>query len=221
MDAVRKRIARAIKERGLSYKEVSLEIGRNHAYLQQFIERGIPVKLNEELRGKISELLGIPEIELGAPANKPIIEHPAGDVPQFNIHAGMGNGGAISVMVDQNGHAIDPSDSDGFWSFPDSVKAGMGNLRGLYAMPCTGDSMEPTLPGGSYAFVDTNHRAPSPPDLYAVDYGDGLMIKRIELIPRTEMVRVISDNERYQDYELNREDVIVYGRVTAWFQWRG
>lgn len=145
----------------------------------------------------------------------------SGDVPQFNIHAGMGNGGLLSVMVDGDGLAIDPSDSDGFWTFPASVKAGHRNLRRTYAMPVTGDSMEPTLVGGAFVFVDTSHTVPSPPDIYAIDYGDGLMIKRIELVPQSELVRVISDNDRYRTYEMRREELRVYGRVIASFQWRG
>lgn len=144
----------------------------------------------------------------------------AGDVPQFNIHAGMGAGGALSVIVGEDGLAIDPEDSDGFWSFPDSVKAGLKNLRKIYAMPVTGDSMEPTLPGGSFVFVDITHKIPSPEDIYALDYGDGLMVKRVQMIPKSDKLMVISDNDHYQDYELLRDDVHVYGRVVAWFQWR-
>ena len=53
------------------------------------------------------------------------------------------------------------------------------------------------------------------------DYGDGLTIKRLQLVPRTDKIRVMSDNARYTDYELRREEVRVYGRVVAWFQWRG
>lgn len=148
-------------------------------------------------------------------------DRPVGDVPQFNIHAGMGAGGALSVMVGEDGLAIDPEDSDGFWSFPDSVKSGMRDLRKIYAMPVTGDSMEPTLPGGSFAFVDTSHTVPSPEDIYALDYGDGLMVKRIQMIPKSDKLMVISDNDHYRDHELLRDDVRVYGRVVAWFQWRG
>lgn len=145
----------------------------------------------------------------------------SGDVPQFNIHAGMGNGGLLSVETDQSGLAVNPEDSDGFWTFPDSVKAGWRQMPRSYALPVTGDSMEPTLPNGSYVFVDTTHTIPSPPDIYAIDYGDGLMVKRVELIPQSDGVRIVSDNARYRDYELRREDVRVYGRVVAWFQWRG
>lgn len=41
----------------LSMKEASEAIGRNHAYLQQYFERGIPAVLPEEAREKLGELL--------------------------------------------------------------------------------------------------------------------------------------------------------------------
>lgn len=145
---------------------------------------------------------------------------PAGDVPNLTIHAGMGNGGLLAVDGVEGG--VVPADfTDGSWSFPESIRSGFRKLGQTYALPVIGDSMEPTLVGGAVAFVDTTHIVPSPADLYAVDYGDGLMIKRIELVPRSDKVRVISDNERYGDYEMNRHDLRVYGRVVASFQWRG
>lgn len=146
--------------------------------------------------------------------------HDGGDIANFTIHAGMGNGGTVSVQVDEDGMAIDPSDSDGFWSFPEQVKAGWREMTKTYAMPVTGDSMEPTLTNGSYVFVATSHNYPSPPDLYAVDYGHGLMIKRLELLPE-DKIHIISDNERYTNFEFHASEVQVYGRVVAIFQWRG
>jgi phage repressor protein C with HTH and peptisase S24 domain len=142
-----------------------------------------------------------------------------GDVPNFTIHAGMGPGGALSVMRNGNGDVFSDQ-SDGFWSFPDAVKAGWGKLSSVYAMPVTGDSMEPTLPGGSFVFVDTSHTVPSPEDSYAIDYVDGLMIKRVKLVPRSDKILIMSDNDRYGPDELHRSEVRVYGRVVAWFQWR-
>lgn len=143
-----------------------------------------------------------------------------GDIPNFTIHAGMGPGGALSVTANDEGEVYSDY-SDGFWSFPDAVKAGWGRLSKVYAMPVTGDSMEPTLKNGSYVFVDTTHVVPSPEDIYAIDYGDGLMIKRVKMVPRSDKIIIMSDNERYGSDELLRSDVRVYGRVVAWFQWRG
>lgn len=143
-----------------------------------------------------------------------------GDIPNFTIHAGMGPGGALSVMTNEAGD-IYSDYSDGFWSFPDSVKAGFKRMSKVFALPVIGDSMEPTLPNGAFVFIDTTHNVPSPPDIYALDYGDGLMIKRVEMLPGAEKVVVMSDNKRYREHELAQDDVRVYGRVVAWFQWRG
>lgn len=143
----------------------------------------------------------------------------SGDIANFNIQAGMGNGGFLSVQLSENGQVIDPSDSDGFWSFPDQVKAGWRQINQTYAMQVTGDSMEPTLTNGAYVFVDTSHNYPSPADLYAVDYGHGLMIKRVELLPDNQ-IRIISDNERYSNFEFHVRDVDIYGRVVASFEFR-
>jgi phage repressor protein C with HTH and peptisase S24 domain len=47
------------------------------------------------------------------------------------------------------------------------------------------------------------------------------MIKRLEMLPGAEKIVVMSDNKRYREHELSQDDVRVYGRVVAWFQWRG
>lgn len=220
MDAVRKLIARSIKERGLTYKDVSIEIGKNHAYVQQFIERGIPAKLSEDVRSRLSEILDIPEADMGAPSGRSARHETAGDVANLAIRGGLGLGSVEGVETNNDGQLYADHVS-GFWSFPPAVKAGWRNMPQVYSIPVEGDSMEPTLTSGSYVFVDMTHTVPTPEDIYACDYGDGLTIKRLQLIPRTNKIRVMADNSRYDSYELLRADVRVYGRVVAWFQWRG
>lgn len=220
MDHVRKTLKQALAAKGMDLKEASLAIGKNHAYLQQFLSRGIPVKLSEDVRVKLVDLLDVDETDLGAPKR-------VGAAPQrnstqialFDIRAGMGGGGLLGVETDDDGEPY-PDHVNGYFSLPGAVAASIRNPDKVYALPVTGDSMEPTLSGGSFVFVDTAHNAPSPPDLYAVDYGDGLMVKRLELVPQSDQVRIISDNERYSDYTLERDSVTVYGRVIGWFQWR-
>ena len=56
---VRDYLREKLAERGLSMKEASERIGRNHAYLQQFLERGVPANLPEEARERLAELLGV------------------------------------------------------------------------------------------------------------------------------------------------------------------
>lgn len=220
MDDVRKALKRAIEESGMDLKEVSVALGKNHAYMQQFINREIPRKLKEEDRIKLAEILSVDESELGGPVRSAQMK--VGDGAQitlFDIRAGMGGGGLLEVETYEDGRPHESSVA-GYFGLPGVVSAGLRQPEKVHALPVTGDSMEPTLLGGSYVFVDTTHTNPSPADIYAIDYGDGLLVKRVELIPQSSKVLIISDNERYSDYEMERETVHVYGRVIAWFQWR-
>lgn len=142
-------------------------------------------------------------------------------VPDLNIFGGLGGGGALAIIQGENGTPIDPEDLRGYWTFPEYMVRAFGALSGIYAWEVRGDSMEPTLAGGSVVFVDTNQNILPPNDIYAIDYGDGLMVKRLKLVPRSDRVSIISDNERYGSDDLPRSDVHVWGRVVGWFQWRG
>lgn len=142
-----------------------------------------------------------------------------GDIASFNAHAGMSEA-STPIETDHAGTPMRSLGIDGFWSFPEDIKSSWPQMDQTYAMPVTGDSMEPTLPNSSHVFVDTSHNYPSPPDLYAINYGHGLMVKRVELLPGDKL-RVISDNDRYSDFEFPLQDVDVFGRVVASFKRHG
>lgn len=63
---VRATIERLAAERGETLRSLSIAIGCNEAYLQQFIRRGTPVRLPEDERLKLAQLLRIDERQLGA-----------------------------------------------------------------------------------------------------------------------------------------------------------
>jgi hypothetical protein len=71
MDAVRQLITHKLEETGLTMREVSLNIGRNEAFLQQYMTRGTPKELGERDRERIAPLLGIQADELRGPDNPP------------------------------------------------------------------------------------------------------------------------------------------------------
>jgi SOS-response transcriptional repressor LexA len=64
MDRIRDFVDRRLRELDLDYKQVSLEIGRNHAYLQQYIKRGVPRYLPETVRPALARLLRCEEERL-------------------------------------------------------------------------------------------------------------------------------------------------------------
>jgi len=84
MDAVRKLIEDRFAQLGLTMSKVSVEIGRNHAFLQQFLRRGIPRELHERDREQLAKFLGIPADDLRGPDNPRPSSHDNGadDRPQ-------------------------------------------------------------------------------------------------------------------------------------------
>lgn len=65
--------ARALLKRLHAAKKINLkwaseQIGKNHAYLQQFVNRGVPRHLPEIQRRKLATVLGVPEAALRPPS---------------------------------------------------------------------------------------------------------------------------------------------------------
>lgn len=63
---VRQNLIRFAAERGESLTSLSLKLGRNVAYLQQFVGRGSPRRLPEEERRMLAITLNVDERLLGA-----------------------------------------------------------------------------------------------------------------------------------------------------------
>lgn len=89
------------------------------------------------------------------------------------------------------------------------------NLRLFYIR---GDSMEPTLCNDDLVLADTSRQQPSPPGIFLLFDGFGLVVKRLELIDESpkKRIRIISDNPQYQNYERLVEETSIVGRV-VWF----
>jgi phage repressor protein C with HTH and peptisase S24 domain len=85
-------------------------------------------------------------------------------------------------------------------------------------MHVEGDSMTPTLVDGDIVLVDTARKIPTPPGIFVLHDGMGLVAKRLEHIPQSDppRVRIISDNSFYQPYECTADEVNIIGRI-RWF----
>ena len=233
MDIVRKRIVERATELGLDYKDISLQMGRNHAYLQQFLTRGIPRELKERDRERLAAILKISEEDIGGPrrpseANAPtrniMTEDgtkavPGDTTPEIDVTAGLGGGGLSTHVIDSNGNGLTFTAElvRDYWRLPSWLHARINvPPRHLAAFAVQGDSMEPTLTSGDTVFVDTRHRIPSPDGIYAiVDMFGGLIVKRLEV--RDDRVRVISDNPRHSEYTISIDELLVIGRYVGRF----
>lgn len=100
------------------------------------------------------------------------------------------------------------------WAF-ERLGAKPENLR---LVVIKGDSMEPTFTHNDIALFDVTKNFPSPSGIYVVSDGFSLVVKRLELLPsqKSQVVRVISDNEKYESYVKPLPELSIAGRV-VWF----
>ncbi|MCR9256283.1 MAG: peptidase S24 [Alphaproteobacteria bacterium] len=202
-------------------KKASLAIGRNHAYLHQLIHRGTPRVLPEESRLRLADYLDVEPDLLLPPSGQSrsrsvgataLTEAGVAPVPEVRVTAQAG-GGAL----------VDREDDRTNWFFPadwlrHELRSKPGDLR---IITIDGDSMEPILLAGDKVMVDLSRTEPSPPGIFVLNDGFGLVAKRIELIPNSSPPRIaiVSANDRYARYERDVSEVRIIGRV-VWFSRR-
>ena len=190
----REALDRLLKERGEDYAGLSRLIGKNPAYIQQFIKRGTPRKLDEDDRRTIARYLGVSEALLGGPAGQ------QGDdrrgrhdpVPRLDVSASAGHG-AITDGEGVVAHiAFDPN-----W-LRQLCKGGTNKLSFIRVQ---GDSMSPTLADGDDILVDGADGADRLRDgIYVLRREDTLMVKRLAVNPFAARATVSSDNPAYPEW---------------------
>lgn len=94
LDPVRALVRRRIEALGLNYKAASLALGRNAAFVYQFVFKGVPRDLKEQDRIRLAELLGVSEYDLRPEA-----------------HAGADRTGAERTGADRTGADRRPEDA--------------------------------------------------------------------------------------------------------------
>lgn len=144
-----------------------------------------------------------------------------GAVAEIDVVGGMGGGGiALAVnYTDANGNTYQSDDIKAFWDLPSiyltELRVSADNAR---IIEVQGDSMEPTLRPGDRVMINVADKRPSPPGVFAVWDGFGIVVKRLEPIPNSDppTLRLISDNDRHSTYERSFDEVCIVGRV-VWF----
>jgi len=199
MDSAAQRAALAdlIADSGESYAALSRLIGRNDAYLQQFVTRGSPRELAERDRGVLARYLGVAEARLGGREAAGLVE-----VTRLDVGASAGPGGLVESEARRRPGALDP-----------------GLLRQLGVRPAAasmirvqGESMLPTLADGDEILVDRDRcRLAARPALYVLRIDGVVMVKRLRALGAE--VEVVSDNPAFPARLCAAEEVEVIGRV--------
>ena len=201
---------RLLTERGLDYARISQVIGRNPAYIQQYIKRGSPRRLAEDDRARIAAYLGVPEAMLGGPVQRVVAPTRARGpgmilVPKLAIGASAGAGASVDGEAVEGEVAFDPK-----W-----LRDLGADPRALSIIRVEGDSMAPTLDDGDDILVDGGDAAARLRDgIYVLRMDDVLMVKRVARAPGQGRISVISDNPHYRSWDdLPMASVQLVGRV--------
>lgn len=151
-------------------------------------------------------------------------ETTAKDIPEIDLIAGLGGGGFAALEVSsRNGISFAQEAVRDHWRLPEWMLGRMGvRPQHVAAFPSRGDSMTPTIEDGDVVFVDTRHRVPSPPGIYALaDEFGGVVVKRLEVTSRPGderiTVQISSDNPRHTTRELNLDEIQIVGRYIGRF----
>ena len=214
----RARLLALAEQRGVSLSALSALIGRNASYLQQFVRKGSPRKLEEGDRRTLAEFFGVSEERLGgsdrmpvkAPVKAPTMVRAAPrsewiDVPRLALGASAGPGALADSERPIGMLRFDPR-----WLRHQGLSAGQ-----LSAIGVEGDSMFPTLRDGDEILVDRSRRDVRD-GIHVIRLDDTLLVKRLERGPQGRVL-IKSDNPAYAATERAAEEVEIVGRVV----WKG
>lgn len=203
MTSARETLDRLIRERGDDFAGLSRMLGRNAAYVQQFIRRGVPKKLDEEDRRTLARYFGVPESLLGGPEAAPAVEVVA--VPRLALGASAGPGAIVGGEEAGGRMEFDRRLLRELTPHPDAVSL----------IKVKGDSMAPTLEDGDDILVDGADGADAFRDgVYVLRLDDALVVKRLARAPQSGRIAVLSDNAAYPSWpELEAARVAIVGRV--------
>jgi phage repressor protein C with HTH and peptisase S24 domain len=211
-DGPRARLLELSHEKGVSLASLSELLGRNPSYLQQFIRKGSPRKLEEQDRATLARFLGVREEDLREVKENSYsqsVKRESGawvEVSRLDLGASAGPGALV-----QGGEG-------GFDTFRFSRRwlAEQGLERAqLSAIRVEGDSMEPLLNDGDEILVDRSPR-PFRDGIHVVRLGDTLMVKRLASAGPGR-IALLSQNLAYPPVEVATGEVEIIGRVV----WKG
>lgn len=211
------RLRARARQLGMNAREVAEQARVNRSFVYD-IMRGRSENPNLEKLDLVAEALNVERNWLlhgigDVDGESPIMEDPMGafvSIASVQVRASMGGGNLVADEVEDG----EPYHFQRSWILHD-LKADPSNLR---IMHVEGDSMMPTLHSGDVVLVDLSRTRPTPPGIFVLFDGMGLVAKRLENIPNHDppKVRVISDNTFYTPYERTADEVNIIGRI-RWF----
>lgn len=221
---VRQTLERLIAARGVSFAGVSQLLGKNAAYIQQFIRRGSPKRLDERDRRILAQFFGVSEQQLGAPDEALAELRPDRGVrglpargPERGLPLRMRLIPRLAVGASAGAGALPEDESPlAEIAFDEAWLRRLGAGSDAVTMiRVEGDSMAPTLNDGDDILVAMHGAAGARrrDGIHVLRMDDALIVKRLAFRPDGRL-SVTSDNALYPSYDdVAPDGVAIVGRV--------
>jgi Peptidase S24-like len=199
-------LERLCAERGEDFAGLSRMLGRNPAYIQQFVRRGVPKRLKEEERRKLARYFSVSETLLGGPPEQ---AGAPGGLLSIKRHPVTVSAGPGALVTEELGKPYFAFDERWLKSLTPSSPDRLSIVR------VEGDSMAPTLNAGDDILVDLADCLERLRDgIYVLRIDDALVVKRLALNPVGGRVTIQSDNPAYADWpDCDLDTINCIGRV--------
>ena len=216
-DPLRLKLKDLLRRKGLTLAAASTALGRNKAYLQQYVERGSPAVLGYRDGEALGEMLGCDPNELRhetLPGRKPHGRkrptRPVANVSEVTVEAAAGAGAFEPEFEKETAR----------WGWPANMIRHEGGAapENLRIIRVRGDSMVPEMKEGDRIVVDVSRKQPATGETFVLWDGNGIVVKKVDTASPGEdgeepRIRLISENPDYPPYSCLADDVHVLGKV--------
>lgn len=217
MDRARELILRKSEAEGDKLAVWSKALGRNHAYLYQWIHKNTPRSLPEFIRHKLAEITDIPEDQLRGPELKklklPSRPRPKPKIEDFRFlgaYDQAASAGPGSFINDGNSIPMHHLAFRRDW-LREITSAGEEDL---FVLVANGNSMAPTINDKDTMLVDKTQVNPRKDGIYVFMWDGLLNVKRLTSNPATKTISITSDNPTHDSFPGEKpENIEVVGRV--------
>lgn len=223
MNDRRQRIHREIRRRmdvlKLSPKRLSLEAGLSETAVKDILsgrsenpKDDTLAKLSKRLACTVADLTGDRPESRRATQSADVVS-----IDELDVHVAAGVGTSDdtgALMASHEAGAVVGTHVYPANSFREAYGINPGRIR---IIPVRGTSMEPELWSGQRVMVDIEDKTPSPPGIFVIWDGLGLVLKYVEVVADSEPVRVriSSAHPQFKPYERLVGEAHINGRVVG------
>lgn len=203
----------------LSPKRLSVAAGLSETAVKDIFS-GKSENPKDDTLAKLAKKLGCTVADLTGDrpaARRTVQQADVVSINELDVHVAAGAG-----MADDAGGLMKAHEASavvGVHTYPtESFREAYGvNPSHIRIIPVRGTSMEPELWAGQRVMVDIEDTTPSPPGIFVVWDGLGLVLKYVEVVANSDPVRVriSSAHQAFKAYERNLGEAFINGRVVG------